>query len=203
MADTILINEIKPDLPLPESAPKQATYSGFSFNIDAYGNPLPTNALTSPADSGIANYTTGTIAANSDVATSTGAGTNTDTTVTHNLNRKPKRITIYCQITAKGDAAGDNRRLSGHFITDTDGTILTSSKISRRNRTPITADDVDADTLASFQAASFSGGANGETITISIPTVTTTTFTFRINGELNGTDPGASTVTNITWIVEG
>ena len=156
------------------------------------------------APSGGLTIINSTIANNSDVATSGGAGTNTDTVVTHGLGKTPVKITVSATIKAKGQTNGDGR---GSAIA-----IYASSSSD-----PILIDGryTGVDPNGTLNAGSFTyltgtqpflvnhGSGDGENIKIQIVSIGATTFTFRINGDLSGVEPGASTVTNISWVAEG
>lgn len=147
----------------------------------------------------------GAIANNTDVATSGGGGTNTDTVVTHGLGTTPKILTVSCAILANNNPA--TAQVVGHVTMAMNSSlaILWSNAASFTSNGGVLV-------AAAFQVLSLStpaftvsgaGATAFESITVSVTSITSTQFTFRINGVLSGADPGASTVTNIIWSATG
>ena len=153
----------------------------------------------------------GTIADNTNVAVSTGAGTNTDTEVTHGLGTTPVKITVSAEILAIGktaDTGGANKR--GHAIaiydTSSSDPILIDGHIFI-NKADNAADVATPRDLGLSGAEAFlvvgTPSADREKIKIQIVSIGATTFTFRINGVVVGTpEANDSAVTKISWIAE-
>ena len=139
----------------------------------------------------------GTVSNNTSVTTSTGAGTDTDTTVTHALGTTPKLVTISARVVAGG--AANTRRAAGTVSYDASGNIANGSFVSVNNIGSLSGSAGDVDVSAGSNMTVQGGGSPNATITISVVSITATTFIFRINGKNSATDPGSSTVTSINW----
>ncbi len=166
-----------------------------------------------PTGAGL-TLTKGTISNNTNVATSTGAGTNTDTVVTHGLGTTPKKITISATLYGKGNTAltgGNNMELEAIAIFDSSGNIILISGFywKRDGSNLLKNDSTVAPPMGvvtgtqSFIATGMDSSGNSESVEIKLINIGATYFTFRINGVLAGADPGASQVINISWICEG
>lgn len=154
-----------------------------------------------------ANFSTtrGVIADNTNVTTSGGGGTNTDTTVTHGYGKLPPVLVISCNIFAASNSS--TLAFSGILNMAMDGSrnMLWSHAMQWISGAAALAGSsmgVSSLLTPSYSVAS-TGATGSENITVSITAITATTFTFRINGVLTGSDPGSSTVTNIVWSIFG
>lgn len=148
----------------------------------------------------------GTIAANSDVTTSTTPGTNTDTTVTHNLGKLPKLLMISCDIVAANNPSSAAARGSGWWILDGTLTSIAGQRsrwLSSATGTNFGGANIDIAAISNGYNIVGDGATATENITVSVGTMTATTFNFRINGVLTGSDPGTSTVGSIKWMIIG
>lgn len=144
---------------------------------------------------------TGTIVDNADVATAVGGGTNTDTVVSHGLGRVPAQITIAARVTGTGST--NSKVAAGSATYDAAAALVNVFAIRYNNVGSPSFSGGDLELITNTDIGATGVGGAHEAITITILSVTATQFTFRINGILTGADPGASTVANITWKVEG
>lgn len=137
----------------------------------------------------------GTVSDNNAVTTSTGSGTNTDTTVTHGLGRTPKMVVIAAEI--QGAGTTNSSYISGSATYDASGTLISSSWTGFNQSGSLTF----AGWLRGTNSAMSVAGVGGfyDTITVSVNTIGATTFVFRINGKHNSSSGGTSTVRSITW----
>ena len=169
-------------------------------------------AFSTPAAGGL-SLTKGTIADNDNVAVSTGAGTNTDTVVTHGLGTTPVKVTISASVLAIGKPAstgGSNKRGYAIAVYDTSSSdpILISGHVYI-NKNDDAADIATTRDLritganAFLVAGTSDASANQETIKIQIVSIGATQFTFRINGVVVGTPEAEdSSVKYISWVAE-
>lgn len=148
--------------------------------------------------SGAYQLASGTISNNNNVTLSASPGTNTDTVVAHTLGRVPKVITISCKIHA--DGSGNDQNAVGTVFYDSSDNVLGGFFIQVDQVGTLGSGNV---LLQNQQNMFASGLGSAATVTISILSVDATNFTFRINGIQNAIPPSASTVTGITWKVEG
>jgi len=143
----------------------------------------------------------GTISDNNSVATSD-AGTNTDTVITHSLGVLPSLIILNCDIFAAGQTKG--YQAIGQVAYKGDGNIAwsnvwgstsagTSARVTTMGTTPV---------MLTSLVATATGG-NYEIITVSIISITSTQFTFRINGNWSGAAFATSSVNTISYTVIG
>lgn len=142
-----------------------------------------------------------TISDNSAVATSGGAGTNTDTVVTHGLTRLPRLIYIYA--TLEPNTTGATTKTGGFIILNGSGTQVGGMTViqPRSSGTPDRS-EFNVSTPGSLSASG--SGGTAASLTISILSITATQFTFRINSAILGGAPAnGGTVTGIRWIVIG
>ena len=154
----------------------------------------------------------GTIADNTNVAVSTGAGTNTDTSVTHGLGKTPIKITISARIFAIGNTTltGGSHKYGyaiATYDTSSSDPILISGHIYIDKNDSAAGIATPRDLALTGTNAFLVEGTPStdcETIKIQIISIGATTFTFRINGIVLGTPSATnSNVQNISWIAEG
>lgn len=140
---------------------------------------------------------TGTIADNTDVATSGAGGTVTSSTITHGLGYVPHMLALSFNIFAANNPNSAETRTIGNLVFDGSGAAIGGFCIVDKEG----VDSSGADSSASQTTCNATGqGATAlENITVTADNITSSTFRFKITGILSGSDPGASTVSQITW----
>lgn len=162
----------------------EVVYDGTNFQVLSQLSGIVGVALAS-----------GTVSDNNAVTTTTGGGTNTDTTVTHGLGRTPKAIVIAAEI--QGAGTTNSSYISGSATYDASGTLISSNWHGFNVNGALTSSSWLRGTNAQMSVAGVGGFY--DTISISALTIGATTFVFRINGVHNSSSGGTSTVRKITW----
>lgn len=139
---------------------------------------------------------TASISDNNAVATSTGGGTNTDTTVTHNLGVIPKSIRISATVTAGGST--NSAIVLGEVEYDSAGNVILANWQGWDGSGTLSRSQWLRSSNSNMVAVGI-GGIH-DTITLSIISITATTFVFRINAVNTSGTTAISAVNQIRWV---
>ncbi len=139
--------------------------------------------------------TYGTVNDNTSVATNTGAGVNTDTTVTHNLGAVPKLVILSATVTPGGSS--NSAYVVGIVAYDPSGNVAYGMWKGTNAGGSMTRSQELHGTGSNMSATGI-GGVN-DTVTVKIMTIGPTSFVFRITAVNSTNNTPISTVTGINW----